>query len=181
MDTKTLLRWSGYAAIISAVLSIASGALITLGDDESFVFESVSMLQGTLMIFGLMGVYAFQHAESGTAGFLGFVLTLAGTVLFTGASGEIFGMPAYLFGGSITAVGMIFLTVGTLSAAKFSRWIPAVWILSIVAYLPTFAIPSLEAVGSFVAAVLFAAGFAGAGLRLREVQSPRQADQGALA
>lgn len=168
MSRASLLRWSGLAVIVAAGVSLITKG--PLGDAvlpflRTELGESASLLYVAghiFMLFGFMGIYAHQHEKSGVLGFAGFVVAVVG-INFLGVLGEVAGMESYVLGGSILALGVLLLAGGLWIANEFPRWVPGLWVLSVVVGIPGFAIESLMELSIMIAAVVFAVGFGGAG------------------
>jgi hypothetical protein len=157
MSKQKIIRWSGLAAMLGGVLK-ALGSV----SYEQPPWKWLGSLGLVLLVYGLMGIYAVQVEESGQTGFWGFVLLVAGSIFLAG-SGELGGVPFYLLGSLLSAVGIILLGIGTLHYAKFPRWIVWLWFAAIVAGLPAVFVPSLVGVLGILGAALAGLGMAGAG------------------
>lgn len=152
ISTSKLIRWSGLVAIVSALLTFVSS------------FSNVSGMFGALTaVFAFIGIYAFQIEESGVIGFLGFLLAITGNIFLAGESAQLGGVPYWLVGISLAALGYILLAIGTLFAGKLPRWEPWLWIAAIVVGLPSLFVPSLETILGILGAVASGLGLAGAG------------------
>jgi uncharacterized protein (DUF697 family) len=85
MPVKKLLRLSGTAGIISAVLDLA-GALLAIA---VVIVPAIPLLShavlstaaNVLLVFLLMGIYGCQIEESGTQGLAGFAISVIGLLL----------------------------------------------------------------------------------------------------
>jgi hypothetical protein len=103
MTSSSLIRWSGLAAVMSAVLLLTTeimdayhiGAVTTAETAElnrqflttgTHAFESALRLiaLGLLLPLGLVGLYARQSEATGPLGLVGFMVAFAGTVLVSG-------------------------------------------------------------------------------------------------
>jgi hypothetical protein len=114
-------------------------------------------------LFGMIGLYSFQHQESGRWGFFGFLLAIIGIAAIRTRGIE--GINMYAIGALIFAAGLILFAIGSWMANKLPRWVSIFWILStIIGFIGYF----VSGFSSFfaVSGVLFGVGFAGAGLRL---------------
>jgi hypothetical protein len=95
MSSSDLIRWSGLVAMVAGALW-AVGALFDLMyfspqpmsevvPTGSFLFQQVLYLLGaTLLLIGLVGLYARQVQAAGALGLVGFLIAFAGTVLAAG-------------------------------------------------------------------------------------------------
>jgi hypothetical protein len=138
MSSTALIRFSGLAAILAGLLrGIASVLPSTIPIIE---LEILYFFTDVFILFGLMGLYAFQHEEIGVEGFIGFLIATVGIGSIIGPDGEISGLSMYVVGASIFAVGLNLFAIGTWKASKLPRWVPAVWILStIIGFIGYFA------------------------------------------
>jgi hypothetical protein len=96
MSYSSVIRWSGLAAMVAGVgLLIAELLeLLTGFGDESFselaqtvpfIFQqALYLLSLTLLLVGLVGLYARQLESAGPLGLVGFLVALLGTVLLAG-------------------------------------------------------------------------------------------------
>ena len=96
MSSSNLIRWSGLAAVVGAVLLIVldlAEFIIIGGQPESavaansaLVIVRVTYLMAiTLMSLGLVGLYAIQTEQAGTLGLIAFLVTVIGIVMTAGA------------------------------------------------------------------------------------------------
>lgn len=107
--TLTYIRWGGLAAILGPLLVLlANGYNVwrTLGAGPDSIVEAamttpyavfggVRLLGGTLLVFGLIALYAYQMESAGRLGLVGFVVAMVGTVLLTGSAWyQLFVVPA---------------------------------------------------------------------------------------
>lgn len=185
MSTSNLIRWSGLAAILSGVLAVASSGLSMIVGTQSAVLEAIYVLyvlQAIPMLFGILGVYAYQHEECGWSGFLGFILAVIGNAFLLGGAGEVAGVPNFMLGGTLAGIGLLLLAIGSWKAGVFPSWMPILWIVAILAGVPAMAVElsgqlALAQLLFLVSGVIFAVGFGGAGVVLwREgAQAARQA------
>jgi hypothetical protein len=68
-----------------------------------------------LILFGLLGVYAYQHAESGIWGFAGVLLAAIGLEGIGGPDGKIGDVDIYTAGATLIGIGLVVLPVGSWS------------------------------------------------------------------
>lgn len=96
MSSSNLVRWSGLAAVVGAVLLIVldlAEFILIGGQPESAVaansalviVRATYMLAITLMSLGLVGLYAIQTEQAGTLGLIAFLVTIIGIVMVAGA------------------------------------------------------------------------------------------------
>jgi hypothetical protein len=164
MSSANLIRLGGLAAIIAGILR---GVNSFLPDRVSSVtLEILYLLTDLFILFGVMGLYGFQHEEAGLWGFWGFLLATIGTGIIIGPDGSIAGVNLYPVGGLIFAAGLTLLAVGSWIANKLPRWIPAFWVLSTIIGFIGYFIPGLNLL-FVVSGVIFGISFAGAGIAVR--------------
>jgi drug/metabolite transporter (DMT)-like permease len=160
MSKGNAMRWSGLAAIVGGLLLIP-GTIMA----EQPSWASLNTLAWLLIVFGMMGIFAFQVEESGLAGFLGFVLFVAGAVFLLG-TGQFAGVDSTTIAELLGLVGLVLLGIGTLIARKFPRWVPWLWFATIILAVPADFVPALANVLAVASAVAVALGIAGAGYHL---------------
>ena len=100
MPTFRLLRFSGLALVLAAVLFVAAEILAFLliveqGDSYDFgqiattgtffLQSMLTLLAGALLLAGLVGFYARQCQAAGRLGFVGFASAFFGTILAVGS------------------------------------------------------------------------------------------------
>ena len=169
MSTSNLFRWSGLATILGGVLLPMSWIL-------RFIFGVLRPVSGTvefvgtiLLVFGFMGVYGFQHKETGVLGFLGFLLTTTSNCLALGEcwlqNGESTGAALVLapLVGITMLLGFLLLGIGSWKANKLPRWTPVLWVLGGMLIIPGFAFQQILVV---IGGVIQGAGIIGAGIKL---------------
>lgn len=136
MKSSDLIRWGGLAAAIAGVLLIVINLItllvvLNLGQQspEMMVRSLISPIAGTLVVLGLLALYARQAEAIDNIGLIGFLLALFGTIL--ALAGDIWAnLLAYLgwalFGVSswqarvYPPVASVLLVVGALIIAPFS-------------------------------------------------------------
>ncbi len=168
MSTSNLIRWSGLAAILSGVLAVASSGLSTIVETQSAALEVIYVLQAIPMLFGILGVYAYQHEECGWSGFLGFILAVIGNAFLLGGAGEVARVPNFMLGGTLAGIGLLLLAIGSWKAGVFPSWMPMLWIVAILAGVPAMAVElsgqlALAQLVVLVSGLIFAVGFIGTG------------------
>lgn len=94
------IRWGGLAAFLGPLLVLAAniygiwetqaygggaeGIIAAATTTPHLVFGGIRLLGGTLLVFGLIALYAYQVEAAGRLGLVGFVVSMLGTVLLTG-------------------------------------------------------------------------------------------------
>src|SRR5438552_18200879 len=94
MSSRDLVRWSGLALIVSAVLFILFFVLHPGGGDPPTVSAALNSLYAAehtlgiaalmLMLLGLVGLYARQMSQTGLFGLVSFLVAFVGTALLLG-------------------------------------------------------------------------------------------------
>ena len=164
MSSANLIRLGGLAAIIAGVLrGVSSFVPQSIGIDR---IELLYLFTDLFILFGSMGLYGFQHEESGLLGFLGFLLAIVGNGIIIGPDGEMFGFYLYPVGAAILAVGIDLLVIGAWIANKLPRWTLVLLGLSTILGFMGYFVPSLDFL-VVLSGLLFGVGFAGAGRQVR--------------
>jgi hypothetical protein len=163
MSSINLIRWGGLAAIIAGILRGVNSLLPA--NLPTVTSEILYLITDIFILFGIMGIYGFEHQESGLWGFCGFLLAIVGTGIIIGPDGSIGGVNLYPVGSLILAAGLTLLVVGSWIANKFSRWIPILWVLSTVVGFIGYFSPGLNLL-FILSGIIFGIGFAGAGVEV---------------
>ena len=163
MSMTSLIRLAGLAAILAGVLRV--GASFLPATEPSAPLEWLYLVIDVAIMFALVGIYAYQHAESGVLGFVGFVLSVVGTESIGGPDGMIGDLDIYRAGTTVIGVGLVFLAAGSLRAAKLPVYVPVLWIVSTLVAMTTF-VAEGSGVPFLISGITFGLGFIGAGLRL---------------
>ena len=163
MSSAALIRLGGLAAILAGVLRAAAAFLAAM--EPSVALEWLYLLIDVLLLFGLFGVYAYQHAESGIWGVAGFLLAAIGLESIGGPDGEIGDVDIYTAGATLIGIGLVVLAVGSWRGQKLPRYVPTLWVLSTVVGMSAFLVAG-SALPFQIAGVAFGLGFVGAGIRL---------------
>lgn len=160
MKKNALIRWSGMAAMLGGLLLIVGSV-----NWEQTPWRWLGALGSLLLVFGIVGIYLAQAEESGVAGFLGFVLLVAGSGFLMGNS-DLFGIPYWMLGSFLSAAGLILLAVGTLASGTFPRGVAWLWLAAVVLGLPSVFLPSLQSALGLIASAAAGLGMAWAGYTL---------------
>ena len=169
MSSSSLFRMSGLAAILGGVLLPTSWILRFVFGVPRIYSGTVEFIATILLVFGFMGVYGFQHEQTGVTGFLGFLLitihnccALGECWLQNGESSSVAIALAPVVGITML-LGFILLGIGSWHARQLPRWIPILWILGGVLIVPGFVFqPILVVIGG----VIQGFGIVGAGAKL---------------
>jgi hypothetical protein len=133
--------------------------------EPSVGLEWLYLLIDVLLLLGLLGVYAYQHAESGIWGFAGFVLAAAGLESIGGPDGKIGDVDIYTAGATLIGIGLVVLAVGSWRGHKLPRYVPTLWMFSTVVGMSGFLVAGSTILFQ-IAGIAFGLGFVGAGIRL---------------
>jgi hypothetical protein len=168
MSSTNLIRLGGIAAIIAGILRGVNSFLPS--SIPVVPLELLYLLTDIFLLFGIMGLYAFQHQESKLWGFSGFLLTIIGiAVIRTRVIAEV---NMYAIGALIFAAGLSLLAIGSWIAHQLPRWVPIVWILSTIIGFIGYFIPGFSLL-FVVSGVLFGVGFMSAGFQVWSTTSKR--------
>jgi hypothetical protein len=153
MNTSQFIRWSGVASFVTGIFGII-GALGT-GESAPWIYT----VSNIATIITLIGVYIFQRDFAGVFGLIAFLVALAGALLLTFA---------YTFETStmVYAFGLVLIAISALRAASFPKWVPWMWLAVTIVGIPGTFLPNLQDTLFLLGAILFGAGFIGAGLSL---------------
>jgi len=169
MSSSNLFRWSGLAVILGGVLLPASWILRFVVAVQRPVSGTVEFVATILLVFGFIGVYGFQHEETGVIGFLGFVLV---TISNCAALGECWLQDGELTGAAVVLgplvgitmlLGFISLAIASWKANKLPRWTAVLWVIGGAFIVPGFVVQEMLVV---IGGVIQGAGIVGAGVKL---------------
>jgi hypothetical protein len=161
MSSTNLIRLGGLAAIVAGILRGINSFLPS--SNPNITTSILYMLTDIFLLFGIMDIYSFQHRESRSWGFFGFLLAIVGIAIIR--TGSISGVNLYPIGASIFTLGMSLFAVGSWIARKLPRWVSVLWVLSTIVGFIGYFIPGLNLL--FVASgVIFGIGFASAGMKI---------------
>jgi hypothetical protein len=161
MSSENLIRWGGLAAIIAGILRGVNSFLPNAMPDGAI--DLLYLLTDLFILFGMMGLYGFQHDESKLWGFCGFLLAIIGIGIIR--TGTISGVNMYPIGALTFAAGLSSFAVGSWIASKLPQWVSIVWIISILIGFIGYFLPGLSLLFA-ISGVLFGIAFSGAGLRV---------------
>ncbi len=95
MSSTDLVRWSGLAALVGSVLIIATdllNAVLFQGEHGAeimtasswFIIQILTLVGLLIITMGLPGLYAQQAKQTGTLGFISFIVTFSGMLMAFG-------------------------------------------------------------------------------------------------
>ena len=132
MPASTLIRLGGLSAILAGLLRIGTSFIPLLTAEQGSFLEVLYLMTDLLILFGVLGVYAYQHQRAGYLGFTGFLLAMIGTAIIVGPDGRIGNLEMYMVGAIMISIGVVLLAIGTWQADQLSRWVPILWVVSTV-------------------------------------------------
>jgi len=131
MSTANLIRWSGLALLVAGMLWLLSifhppdtldGMLAPAWGPSHYVTAVASVF----LVFGLIGLYAYQVAKVGWLGLIAFILTLAASAMLISAE---------LFGGALAPT--LAANPATQSLVNPQQAGPFVIVIGVIAVLAT--------------------------------------------
>lgn len=156
MNMSQFVRWSGVAAVITGVFGII--AALGAGASASWVY----IVSNIATLIALIGIYLFQKNSAGVFGLIAFLVAFAGALLLTFAYNLETSTMIY-------ALGLILIAIAALRAGSFPKWVPWMWLAATIVGIPGTFLPDLQQTLFLIGAILFGAGFVGAGLSLWKV------------
>ena len=162
MSKANLIQLGGIAAMLAGILrGLASFIPDTTPD---LALQLLYFSTDVFIILGVLALYALQHNESGKLGFCGFLIAIVG-ILGIRSSRAITGVNLYPAGALIFSLGLNLLGISSWKAKILPSWVIGFWAFSVLVGVIAYFVPGLNLL--FVTAgVMFAIGFAGAGIRL---------------
>jgi hypothetical protein len=161
MSSTNLIRLGGLSAIVAGILRGINSFLPS--SNPNVTISILYLLTDIFLLFGIMGIYGFQHQESRVWGLCGFLLAIVGIAIIR--TGSIAGINLYPSGASIFTVGMSLFAVGSWIAKELPRWVSVLWVLSTIVGFMGYFIPGLDLL-FVISGVIFGIGFAGAGIKI---------------
>jgi hypothetical protein len=153
MNTSQIVRWSGVAAIVTGIF----GVIAALGTGASAPW--IYTVSNVATLIALIGIYLFQKDSAGIFGLVAFLVAFAGALLLTFA----YNLETSTI---IYALGLILIAIAALRAGSFPKWVPWMWLAATIVGIPGAFLPDLQQTLFLLGAILFGAGFIGAGLSL---------------
>ena len=128
MRLSTLVRVGGAAATVAGVLRAASSFVSGGSEVER---QALYFIVDLLLLLGAFAAYAQNHETVGRWGAVGFLTTVAGTLLVR-SSRAVPGLDLYPAGALSVAIGWVLLTGAWWRTAKGPAFVPVLFALSIV-------------------------------------------------
>lgn len=128
MSTREPIRWCGLAAMLAGALRTATS--FWHPPEPGVAPEVLYLVLDLLILFGILGIYAFQSDRIGRLGLLGFVVAVSGTAIIAGPDGTIGPVDMYAAGSLCIGVGLVLLGVASWMARTLPMWIGIMWIVS---------------------------------------------------
>jgi hypothetical protein len=163
MNSDTLLRLSGAAAIAGGALRIAAAFPIT---SDAVTLEWLYTTVDVLLLFGLMGIYLARAERLGFLGLASFAVAVAALSFIGGPDADPFGFNTYEQGAYALAIAMVGLSLAWLRVGERPIGPPLCWFGSAIAAGVLALVPALSAYEFMAAGILFGLGFALAGIPL---------------
>jgi hypothetical protein len=161
LTSETLIRLGGLAAIIAGILRGVSS--FVPGNAPTVAIATLYLLTDIFILFGMIGIYGFEHQQSRLWGFFGFLLAIIG--IATIRTGAISGVNLYPVGASLFAVALSLFATGSWIASKLPRWVSIFWMLSTIVGFIGYFTSGLDLL-FVVSGILFGIAFAGAGIKV---------------
>ncbi len=118
----------------------------------------IYMVNNIFTMIALIGIYLFQKDSAGVFGLIAFLVAFAAALMQTFAFSEMATM--------IFALGLILIAIAALRAGSFPKWVPWLWLAAVIIGVPGTFLPDLQQTLFVAGAILFGAGFIGAGISL---------------
>lgn len=163
MMTQTVLRLAGASAAVGGALRIAAAWIPPTGTPE---LELLYFVIDATLLLGLFGVYASEHQRIGWLGLIGFVIAAIGQASIVGPDGDYDGINIYATAVAVIGIGLAIMSVAMLLFGRFPRFIPAIWIGSLLVGLGSVVLPGKPIVAFLLAGILYALGYLAAGIFL---------------
>ena len=153
MNMSQFIRWSGVAAIVTGVFGII--AALGAGASAPWVY----IVSNIATLIALIGIYLFQKKSAGLFGLIAFLVAFVGALLLAFDYNLETSTMIY-------ALGLILIAIAALRASSFPKWVPWMWLAATIIGIPGTFLPDLQQTLFLLGAILFGAGFIGAGLNL---------------
>jgi hypothetical protein len=165
MSKASLVRLGGIAAVLAGILRAISSFIPATFPDAAL--QVLYILTDLFILLGVFALFGVRYQEIGKFGFLGFFIAVVGLLVIR-SSKAITGVDLYPAGSLIFSLGLILLGIRLWLAKVLPIWVVGLWSLSVFAGILVYFVPLLEFL-TVVAGLLFAIGFAAAGIRLQSV------------
>ena len=164
MQSRTILRLAGVAAIAGAAVDILAPFLIypRLADPwPHLVYAIIDFL----LLLGMLGVWSASRKAASVLGLVGFVVAVFAVMLVRTSSAKIFGEATYMIGSSVWSIGTVVWSLDLLRAKGPFRIAAGLWIAALVIGLAGLALKDHGPI-AHVAKISFIAAFVCAGVGL---------------
>jgi len=148
VNTTHIFRLSGLAAALGGALRVAAAFIPPTPDTPAL--ELLYFAIDVSLLFGLIG----------------FIAAATGLATIVGPDAEVFGINVYNTAVSVIGFGLAVMSIAMLWSGRLPRWIPALWIASLLAGIAATTVPDAQQAGFLAAGILFALGFLAAGVAL---------------
>jgi hypothetical protein len=153
MSTSQFVRWSGVAAIVTGIFGIITA--LGVGGSMPWVYQ----VSNVATLIALIGIYLYQKDTAGVFGLIAFLVAFVGALLLTFA----YNLESSTM---IYALGLILIAISALWTDSFPKWVPWLWLAATIVGIPGIFLSDLQQTLFLLGAILFGAGFIGAGLSL---------------
>jgi hypothetical protein len=156
---RTIIQFCGLVAILAGILNILSTfpALFS-----KIMLTWVRRVGDISSLVALIGIYLYQRKSSNVFGVVAFLIAIAGVMML------LFSF-RYEQAIMVYALGVILVGIYLLITGSFPRWVPLLWLLSVLIAIPGFFLPDLETLFSTMAAIAFGLGFLTAGFSMLKI------------
>jgi hypothetical protein len=165
MSKAGLVSLGGIAAVLAGILRGIASFIPAATPDAAL--QLLYILTDIFILLGIFALYGVQHQEIGKLGFLGFLFAVVG-ILVIRSSKAITGVNLYPTGSLIFSLGLIILSIRLWLANVLPSWVVVLWSLSVLVGIFVYFVPALDLL-FVVAGLMFAIGFAAAGIKLQSV------------
>ena len=165
MSKTSLVSLGGIAAVLAGILRGIVSFIPAITPDVAL--QLLYILTDIFILLGIFALYGVQYRETGKLGFLGFLIAVVG-ILVIRSSKAITGVNLYPAGSLIFSLGLIILGIRLWLANVLPIWVVGLWSLSVLAGIIVYFVPSFDLL-FVVAGLMFAIGFAAAGIKLQSV------------
>jgi hypothetical protein len=159
MEMKILIKFCGLLAILAGILNVLSAAP---GQIPENMLTWVRRVGDISSLVALIGIYLYQRKSSNVFGVVAFLIAIAGVMML------IFSF-RYEQAIMVYALGVILVGIYLLITGSFPRWVPLLWLLSVLIAIPGFLLSDLEMLFSTMAAIAFGLGFLAAGFSMLKI------------